>query len=357
MDLEAGTRTLFDETRLGAVRLKNRLVRSATWEAMADDAGQPTARLIEVYREIAEGGAGLIITSATVIAKDATAIPGMISIADDRAVPGFRELVRAVHGEGCPVVMQLSFIGSGGERWTPATPATGEIGAIVQAYAEAARRAEQAGFDGVQIHAAHGFFLSQFLNDQKNTRTDRYGGTVDNRVRFLLEIYDAIRERTSSGFLVLVKINCSDFEGDGNVRDACLSACTQLAKRGIDAVEVSGGVSGAPFPPEGLPYDESIFRDYATEIARIVDVPVMLVGLNRTPAVLGHLLRTTHIEYFSLARPLMRQPDLPKIWQNNPDTPSACTSCDACRKQSGGNVCPFRDRAIGTNAAPDPQER
>ena len=101
-----------------------------------------------------------------------------------------------------------------------------------------------------------------------------------------------------------------------------------------------------PSPPKNLPYDESIFRDYAAEIARIVDVPVILVGCNRTPAIMAELLNTTDIGYFAFSRPLLRQPELALFWKKNPDEPAACLSCDACRKQPDGNICPFREDPV-----------
>ena len=335
-------KTLFDETRIGTMRLRNRLVRSATWEAMADETGRLTPRLLEVYRELAEGRVGLIITSATTITKDATRPPGMLSIPDDSYIPEYRELTRIVHDAGGSIVMQIVFPGRNGEMWTPAIPTPEDIQSIVKSFGEAAFRAKQAGFDGVQIHAAHRYFLSQFLNVKKNTRTDQYGGQLPGRERFLLEIYDEIRIRTGPDFPVLVKINCSDFEEGDGVWEACRSAWTHLAETGISGIEISGGVSGSPLPPRGSPYEESVFRDYASEIAKRATIPVIMVGLNRTPAVMTHLLNTTGIGYFSLSRPFLRQPDLPGFWKSNPDAPAECISCDACR-QPEGNTCPFRE--------------
>lgn len=322
---------------MGTMRLRNRLVRSATWEAMADEAGRLTPRLLEVYRQLAEGGVGLIITSATTITKDTTRLHGMLCIPDDSYIPAYRELTQMVHSTGCPIIMQLDD-GRTGEMCTPATPTLEEIQSIIREFGDAASRAKQAGFDGVQIHAAHGFFLSQFLNVKKNTRTDQYGGEVAGRKRFLLEIYDEIRARTGADFSILVKINCSDFEEDDGVWDACQSACIHLAENGISAIEISGGLDGSPFPPDSIPYDESVFRDFAAEIAKRVSVPVILVGLNRTPSVMSTLLNTTGIDYFSLSRPLLRQPDLPNLWRASPDEPAACISCDACINRPDGRM-------------------
>jgi len=335
-------KTLFDETTVGTMHLKNRLVRSATWEAMADEAGRPTPRLLEVYRDLARGGIGLVITSATLIAKDASGLPGMLSLYDDESVPAFAALAAAVHGNGCPVIQQITIVGTGGAWWTPGSVSKEDIRHVIRLFADAAARSQQAGFDGVQVHSGHGYFISQFLNAKKNTRTDAYGGSVENRTRFLVEIVEEIRARTGPSFTILVKVNCSDFEKDDGVWDACRAACRTLADRGISALEVTGGATGK-LDPAWTGYDESVFRDYAAEIAKSVDIPVILVGLNRSAPVLVKLLETTRIGYFSLSRPLLREPDLPNIWKEHPNQPAACTSCDTCREQPDGNVCPFRE--------------
>jgi 2,4-dienoyl-CoA reductase-like NADH-dependent reductase (Old Yellow Enzyme family) len=338
-------KTLFDQTCIGVMQLRNRLVRSATWEAMADDTGRSTPRLIRVHRELAEGGTGLIILSAITFTRDATRVPGMLAIPDDSFIPVYRELVQAVHRAGSPTVIHLVFPGRDGAFWAPSDPSRDEMKAISR-FRDAALRAQQAGFDGVEIHAAHGYFLSQFLNAGRNTRTDEYGGPVTNRICFLLEIASAIRARTGETFSLLVKINCSDFEEGDGVWDGCREACRQLSEHGISAIEVFGGLNHTPFPPQGLPFEESVFREYAAEIARSTGVPVILVGLNRTPSVLTGLLNTTGIGYFSLSRPFLRQPDLAASWKPNPDRPAECTSCDARRKQPDGNICPFRESPV-----------
>jgi 2,4-dienoyl-CoA reductase-like NADH-dependent reductase (Old Yellow Enzyme family) len=335
-----GTKTLFDTTRIGPITLKNRLIRSATWEGMADEAGHLTDRVRTVYQDLARGGVGLIITSATRMTPDATGLPGMLSIPNDSFIPEYQDLTDRVHAEGCPIVMQLSFTGRDGAMWTPDVPSAAEIHRIVRTFGECAVRAQKAGFDGVQFHAGHGFFLSQFLNRKKNTRTDDYAGSPENRARIILEIYDEIRRRVGKEFGVLVKINCSDFQEDDEVFAACRYACIHLADRGIDAIEITGGAGGAVPGLEETGFEESVFRIYAKAIAGETPVPVILVGMNRTPAVMDHLLNTTAIRYFSLSRPLLRKPDLVNHWKSAPGEASACISCNQCR-QPGGNVCPF----------------
>jgi 2,4-dienoyl-CoA reductase-like NADH-dependent reductase (Old Yellow Enzyme family) len=339
-------KTLFDRTCIGPLRLKNRLVRSATWEAMAREDGRPTPRLVRVYEELARGGAGLIITGATTFAPDATHPPRMLAINDDTYIPPLRELTETVHKSGVPVIMQLVHPGRDGAMWNCTDASRDDIRSIVRGFGEAAARAQAAGFDGVEVHAAHGYFQSQFMNAKKNHRTDEYGGTVENQARFLLEIVAEIRKCTGKDYPVLVKINCSDFEDEDGVWEACRYTCRKLAEAGVAAIEVSGGVSGEPLPPPGHPYEESVFRDYAAMIADETGIPVILVGLNRNPALLHDLLNTTRIGYFAFSRPFLRQPDLARFWKKNSEMPALCTSCDACRNQPDGNTCPFGEDPV-----------
>ncbi|HWR28367.1 MAG TPA: NADH:flavin oxidoreductase, partial [Negativicutes bacterium] len=168
-------KTLFDKTQLSNLTLKNRMIRSATWENMADDKGHLTDRLFKSYETLAQGGVSLIITGGTYFTADSTTLSGMTGIYEDSFIQDYRKLTDRVHKSESSIFLQLSFAGRNGERWTPSSASQNDITSIVKEFGTAAFRAKQAGFDGVQIHAAHGFFLSQFLSRQKNTRTDRYG--------------------------------------------------------------------------------------------------------------------------------------------------------------------------------------
>jgi 2,4-dienoyl-CoA reductase-like NADH-dependent reductase (Old Yellow Enzyme family) len=334
-------RTLFDSTVIGPISLKNRLIRSATWEGMAEPDGTLPARLFSVYEELAAGGIGMIITGAAVVMQDALPVPGMMQMNTDACIPEYQKLTGLVHQYNVPIILQCTWVGRNGEFWNPGDLSRDDIHAVSEAFGDAAYRAKMAGFDGFQIHSAHGYLISQFLNSRKNTRTDEYGGTAENRTRFLLGIYDAVRSRTGPSFPVFVKINCGDFGGSpDDVFDSCLCGCTRLAEKGISGIEISGGVQTVPKQPE-VQYSESIFRDQAAQIAARVPVPVIMVGVNRNPVVMTEILNNSDIGYFSLSRPLLRDPALPRFWQDHPDEPSECTSCDSCRNP-GGISCPFR---------------
>ncbi|HWR39614.1 MAG TPA: NADH:flavin oxidoreductase [Patescibacteria group bacterium] len=334
-------KTLFDVTQINGMTLNNRIIRSATWEGMADSSGRLTDRLLRVYDSLVSGGVGLIITSATYFTKDSTPLPGMTGFYDDSFISDYRQFTDRIHAGGCPVILQMTYAGRDGEMWTPSSPSREDIQSIVQAFGDGAYRARQAGFDGVQVHAGHGFFLSQFLSSQANTRRDEYGGTVENRTRILLEIYEAIRARTGDDFNIWIKINGTDMADETAGQGACRYACQQLARRGVNAIEISGGTAELTQKLDH-PHHESIFRDEAASIAAAVNVPVVLVGYNRTPSVMEDVLNSTPIEYFSLSRPLLREPDLVNRWKQDFQKKAECISCNGCFR-ADGNVCVFTD--------------
>jgi len=260
---EKMTATLFDRICINRMKLKNRLVRSATWENMAE-AGHPTDRLLEVYKDLAGGGVGLIITSYAYITKEEQPNPGMLGICDDSFLADYRQLTDMVHSHDCSIVLQMAYGGSQTTYntkdrviWGPsAVPEAGtgvipkemtkaDIGSLVRSFGDAAERGQRAGFDGVQIHAAHGYLLGQWLSPRHNHRTDEYGGSIENRSRLILEVYDEVRRRVGPDYAVLIKINCQDFVAGGTEFPDTLYVCQQLAKRGIDAIEISGGILGA----------------------------------------------------------------------------------------------------------------
>lgn len=335
-------RNLFNETKINKLQLKNRFIRSATGEGMASSTGGLTDRLINVYEKLAQGGVGLIITGATYLTKNSATGPGVMSIYDDAAVEDYKKFTDRIHGYECPIILQLVFIGENGETWDPSSPSKIDIKSMVEAFGKGALRAQRAGFDGVQIHMAHDTLLAQFLSQRRNLRQDEYGGTLENRTRILLEVYDEIRKRVGKDFNIFVKINGTDAVDEVEGVKTCRYACKQLADRGIDAIEISGGI-GELEKKKNNPYQESIFREYATQIAAEVDVPVILVGFNRTPSVMNEILNTSQIEYFSLSRSLIRESDIVNLWRSDLNKESACISCFACFSRPGGNTCIFED--------------
>ncbi len=346
--------------------LANRLIRSATWEGMCEADGRPTAKLAACYRDLASGGVGLIITGYTFVRPDGKQLPGKMGIHTDDFASDMRNLVRAVHSEGGKICLQLVHAGgqtdtktAGRQPFAPsavkvdqfeeetAAMSTKDIEEIVAAFGDGARRAKEYGFDAVQLHAAHGYLINQFLSPLTNRRTDIYGGSIGNRCRFLVEVYRRVRSEVGADFPVLAKLNGSDnLEGGLSISDA-IYAATLLDREKIDAIEVSGGTpaSGEKGPVRvkiHKPKQEAYNLDLASEIKKEVQCPVIVVGGFRSLEVINRAIMDEGIDYVSMARPFIREPRLVKRWQEGDRSPARCISCNKCFKpglKEGGIYC------------------
>ena len=228
------TKTLFDETKLGQLTLKNRAWRSATWLALSDESGLVNDAIIDVYSELAAGGVGAIITGITSVVKDDEEVGEGAKFYDDSFIESHRRLTEAVHRHDCKIFLQTAKIDGPVDELT-----TEEVEDIIRQFGDAAHRAERAGYDGVQIHAAHFFYLSKFISPLLNHRTDRYGGDQRGRSRILYEILKDMRSKTSADFIITMKINSSDeYPGGLTTQDFMLTS-RLMADAGIDAIEVS----------------------------------------------------------------------------------------------------------------------
>jgi 2,4-dienoyl-CoA reductase-like NADH-dependent reductase (Old Yellow Enzyme family) len=344
---------LFEPTEIQGMKLANRFVRSATWEGMAADDGACTPALLDCMTALSRGGLGLIITSHAYILRNGQAGPRQLGAYSDDLLPGLREMTQAVHAHGTPVALQLAHAGflafakATGEP--PMAPSVVEgfskgekrqmteadIQAVVEAFGQGARRAKAAGFDAVQIHAAHGYLLSQFLSPAFNKRTDGYGGALENRARPLMQVLASVRRAVGNDYPVLIKMNSRDFlEGGLDIEDS-LAVGRMLQEGGIDAVELSGGtlVSGkyAPSRP-GIrsPEKEAYFEDAAKAFKDNLRVPLILVGGIRSIEVAERLLKEGTADFFSMSRPLIREPDLVKRWKSGDRRAAACLSDNMC---------------------------
>jgi 2,4-dienoyl-CoA reductase-like NADH-dependent reductase (Old Yellow Enzyme family) len=313
-------KTLLDATVLKEMRLKNRFIRAAVGEKTSD--GAVNEHILGVYRELSKGGAGTLITGFTLVDETERLYP-ILALYDDSFIDGHKELTALVHESGTNIVSQLVYVGSwviGGKHGevllapsavkhlrsgaVPKEASIGEIKTIQRKFAEAALRAKEAGHDGVEIHAAHWFFLSQFLTPYYNRRVDQYGGSVENRARMLIETYEAIRETVGTNFPVWVKINVNDGFDKGVSLEDCLYVGRELSKRGIDAIEVSG--DWMERPEDSGPF----FKNEAQALAAETGTSIILTGGNRDFQNMTEILNSTDIAYFGLARPLMKEPDL-----------------------------------------------
>ena len=359
-------KTLFEQTTLGSLSLKNRLWRSATWLNMADSKGHITKRLWDKYTDLAKGGVGTIIPGYAFIMEEEQPNPGMLGIYDDSFIDEYRPFVKSLQEHGTKVILQIVYGGSAtnfnlGSRtiWGPsavAHPAYGtvptemtreNIKTVQKAFVAAAKRVKAAGFDGVQLHGAHTYLLSQFLSPYYNRREDEFGGSIENRGRIIFEIVDAVRAEVGVDYPVLIKMHCSDDWGEhGLTVEESLFVAKELEKRGITAIEFSGGnLDNARAPGmspirKGLIKKEkqSYFAQYVATIKAQLNIPVILVGGNRSPQRMEELLNTNNIDYFSLSRTLHAEPDLVNKWQKERLTQPRCTSCAQCWHQDG-NIC------------------
>jgi 2,4-dienoyl-CoA reductase-like NADH-dependent reductase (Old Yellow Enzyme family) len=229
----------------------------------------------------------------------------------------------------------------------PAELTNDEISGIIAAFAEGARRAKGWGFDGVQLHGAHGYLINQFLSPLTNRRTDEYGGSIENRCRFLLEVYRKVRESVGSDYPVFIKLNAADNLDGGLGVDDAVYAAKKLAEIGIDAIEVSAGTpaSGEKGPNREKilkPVKEAYNLPLARRIKEAVSCPVMVVGGFRSYEVAEKAIREDGMDYIAMARPLIREPALANRWLQGDRSPARCISCNSCFMpglEEGGIYC------------------
>jgi 2,4-dienoyl-CoA reductase-like NADH-dependent reductase (Old Yellow Enzyme family) len=344
---------LFTPSAINGLVLSNRFVRSATWEGMAEDDGRVTPQLTETLSALARGGVGLIITGHAYVAPDGQAGPRQMGIHDDSLLPGLKELTAAVHSAGGKVAVQLAHAGHFAFEKATQTPplvasdfpglaktprkelTAADIDRLVGAYGRAAERAKAAGFDGIQLHSAHGYLLSQFLSPWFNRRTDDYGGAIENRVRIHVEIITVIRRAVGRDYPLLVKLNCSDFAEGGLTTEDSIAATKQMIAAGLDGIELSGGLlTGGKLSPSRMGINkedkEAYFRDQASAFKQALQVPLILVGGIRSLSVAEDLFKSGTADYFAMSRPLIREPDLVKRWRAGDLRKSHCASDNLC---------------------------
>lgn len=348
-------KSAFEKTEIKSLILKNRFVRSATWEGLADSAGRVTDGLVDMFQALAAGGVGLAITGFAYIRTDGQAAIRQTGIYADDLADDLKRLTGAVHQAGGRVAMQIVHAGIQAPTALtgmdiPAGPSSvnhpaikikarelsiSEILDLVEDFGRAAARVKAAGFDAVQIHAAHGYLLSQFLSPAINRRGDRYGGRASNRARALYETYEAVRGAVGPDYPVLVKINAADFIDGGLEKEESLSAAANLEAMGLDAFEVSAGLpwSGRLNPVRtriSEPEKEAYFRNLAAAFKARLQTPVIMVGGLRSPGVIGEVLEQGQADYVSLARPFIREPALVQRWAEGDPAPAKCISCNGC---------------------------
>jgi 2,4-dienoyl-CoA reductase-like NADH-dependent reductase (Old Yellow Enzyme family) len=340
---------------INGMRVKNRFVRSATGEGMAQADGSASDRLEATLKALAVGEVGLVISSHAYVEKRGQARAGQLGVHTPGMEAGIARLARAVHAYGGRFVVQLAHAGNRADAAVTGEPVLGpsvpetadaprcramvadDLARVEAAFGAAAALCRDAGADGVQIHAAHGYCLSQFLSPHVNRRTGAYGGSLANRARLLLEVLGAIRGRIGRDFPVLAKINSDDFIEGGLTAAESVQVVRWLEAAGLDGVELSGGVfeSGKlNFSRPGriaIPEDEAWYRETARAVkAAGVTMPVILVGGIRSLGTAEDLVASGDADMVALSRPLIREPGLIARWLAGDTAPAACINDNLC---------------------------
>lgn len=326
--------------------LKNRLVKAAMEESLAEAGQLPGRTSQRLYQAWAEGGVGLMLTGNVMVAADAMTTPGGVVLQADTPLQPFKDWAAAAHQQGARIWMQINhpgrqvFAALGNPGWAPsAVPLkmgkhgklfaevraldAKQIRTIVGQFATTAAQAEAAGFDGVQIHAAHGYLISQFLSPLSNQRQDGYGGSVEKRARFLIEVVRAVRAAVRPGFAVSVKMNSADFQRGGFSEDDARQVVQLLNGEGLDLLELSGGSYESP-AMQGRTADgrtlarEAFFLEFAKDLATVATMPVMTTGGVRRRAVAQQVL-DSGMAAVGLGTALAMNAQLPAQWQAGED--------------------------------------
>ena len=354
--METTKSILFEPLRIKNMDLRNRFVRSATYDGCADK-NHVTEKQMSLYTTVAEGGVGLIITGITYVHDNGHISKFQNSISSDEFIPGLKRLTSTVHDRGAKIAVQLfhagrearfpkssgrvpigpSFLGIDPYSKTEYRAMTeSEIWEVVRAFGDGAKRAREAGFDAIQIHGAHAYLLSQFLSPYTNRRRDEWGGSLENRLRIHREIHRDIRQKAGEDFPVLIKIGVQDgFSGGLEFSEGKLAA-KYLAESGFDALEISQGLRGQSYQETEFRTKinnldrEAYFRNWCRQIKNEVEVPVMMVGGLRTFNLMEEIIQNKEADFISLCRPLIREPGIINDWKTGDRHTAKCISCNEC---------------------------
>lgn len=338
---------LFEPLHLpNGVVISNRIAKAAMEENLADEDHAPGDRLIRLYQRWADGGAGLIITGNVMVDRHALTGPAGVVLENELHLERFRLWADACRSRGAQAWMQINHPGRqvlaalGQPARGPSAVAVDipglskafappralselEIKALIERYARTAALAELAGFTGVEVHAAHGYLFSQFLSPLTNKRSDRWGGSLENRAQILLRTIGAIRQRVGPTFCVAVKLNSADFQRGGFDAEDALRVVEMLNRRAVDLVELSGGSYESP-AMQGQTRDgsslarEAYFLEFAERIGEVARMPLMVTGGVRRRAVAERVVGGS-VSMVGLATALAIEPALPSLWQAGQD--------------------------------------
>jgi len=352
---------LFQIADLKGVKVKNRFVRSATVEGMATSDGRPSPDLKELYDTLAQGEVGLIVTAATMVEaaayKKSIPVEGKVyslAMDEDRYIEDWKEIVDSVHEKGSKIAMQIVHPGrqespkiKGAAPIAPsAVPVTNtdivpremtkeDIGEMVEHFAQSIHRVKKAGFDAVQLHGGHGYLISNFISPYANVRNDEYGGSPENRARFITDIVKRSRKMVGPDYPIMIKMNCDDFIHGGLDKNEAVRIARVIVHAGIDCIEVTGGTaSDSPLNVAVMGINkeekEAYFKSYAKALKKNISVPLILVGGLRTPHVMEKIISEGIADFISMSRPLIREPGLVRRWKDGDLEKAKCISCNMC---------------------------
>ena len=352
-----GLEYLFSTGKIGNVQIKNRIIRSATWVAKATKDGYVTEDMINFYKELAEGGVGLIISGYIAVDPSGAATHRMARIYDDSYIPGQQKLVKAVHEySDVKFAAQIAHTGSNifNKNFEPVGPSplmnpffkkpcrvlkVEEIKQIIEKFVEAGSRAYECGYDLVQIHGAHGYLLSDFVSPYTNTRTDEYGGDTQKRAKILVDIYNQLRDEVDKNFPIFIKLNTRDYLENGITLEESREIANLLINTGYDAIEPSSGRYDLKFTGRksyatvifNKPEEENYFLPNVKMLKPIMkNRPIILQGGVRNPLEVEKFLKENITDFIAMSRPLIYEPNLPNRWKSGDFSPPLCTNCNGC---------------------------
>lgn len=327
--------------------MKNRLVMSPMVRNYADESGLVTARYEAHIKSIAQGGVGMMILEASFISSEGRGFPRGLGLHDDSIIPGLARLVEIAHKYGAVIGPQVHHAGRHaraaitGEQPVAPSPITDsstqelpreltaqEISALVKAYASGAWRAKQAGADFVEIHGAHGYLINQFLSPSTNKRRDEYGGSFENRIRFLLQLVSAVKERVGPDFPVTVRMPGTEVVDGGLTLEDGIAIAKRLEAFGVAGVHVSVGTRSA-IMIDPMPAPDGALLPLARGIKRAVSVPVIAVGKLRYPELAAAVIREGDADFVAIGRSLLADPDWPnKVMSGRLSEINYCIACN-----------------------------
>ena len=348
---------LFSPGKIGNIQVKNRIVRSATFMVIAEKYGYVGERLLNMYEALARGGTGLIITGAVAMDPSATGGPYQVCLYDDSHMPGHKKLVNSIHEyDNTKVAIQLNHLGRlgyhpkypnfapspipyKGTGITPKELTTKEVRDFIKKFVDAGLRAYECGYDMVQLHAAHGYFLNNFISPYSNIRSDEFGGSTQGRTKILVDIYDGIRDELGNQFPIIIKLQSQDYMPKGISEEEAIKIAKIISNAGFDGIEPSGGGrESIEFMKNILPSkiikkseEENYFLPFAKKLKPFLrDCALILVGGIRNPIVAENIIKEGDADFISLCRPLIYEPNLPNRWKSGDITPAKCISCNSC---------------------------